>query len=157
MLEYPFLVLASPHTSHVMPDAPWYKDGLRFECTQCGRCCTGEPGYVWVTRKEINALSRKMGLSPTLFEQIFVYTVRGNKKSLKEHPNGDCVLLGEKTRGCNAYEDRPIQCKTWPFWDQNIISPRAWEMTAQSCPGCNRGRLYTLEEIEEQKSGVDFC
>ena len=26
----------------------WYSEGLRFECTQCGACCSGEPGYVWV-------------------------------------------------------------------------------------------------------------
>ena len=31
-------------------DSPeWYRDGLRFECTRCGACCTGAPGYVWVT------------------------------------------------------------------------------------------------------------
>ncbi|MFM7740581.1 MAG: YkgJ family cysteine cluster protein, partial [Planctomycetota bacterium] len=27
---------------------PWYKDGLRFQCSQCGDCCTGGAGYVWV-------------------------------------------------------------------------------------------------------------
>ncbi len=109
-----------------------------------------------MTRDDIEALSKKLGLSSILFEQAFVYTVRGNKKSLKEHPGGDCVLLGEKSRACKAYDCRPIQCKTWPFWEQNIISPKAWEVTARSCPGCNRGRLYTLEEIEEQKSGIDL-
>ena len=25
---------------------PWYNDGLRFTCTRCGHCCTGEPGFV---------------------------------------------------------------------------------------------------------------
>ena len=29
--------------------------GLRFECTQCGDCCTGAPGYVWVNKAEISA------------------------------------------------------------------------------------------------------
>ena len=37
-----------------MPDeAPWYADGLRFTCTMCGKCCTGEPGYVWTTDEEL--------------------------------------------------------------------------------------------------------
>ena len=31
------------------PNTPWYADGLPFTCTQCGDCCTGDPGYVWVT------------------------------------------------------------------------------------------------------------
>ena len=135
---------------------PWYKDGLQFECKQCGRCCGGGPGYVWVTQNEIDALAKKLGLSSLLFEQVFVYTVRGRKKSLKEYPNGDCVLLDEKLRGCKAYEDRPIQCKTWPFWPQNIDSPKSWAVTAKYCPGCDQGRLHSLEEIEEQKAGIDL-
>lgn len=138
-----------------MSKEPWYKDGLCFECNVCGRCCGGGPGYVWVTQEEIDRMAKKMGLSSPIFEQAFVYTVRGRKRSLKEYPNGDCVLLDEKTRGCKAYEDRPIQCKTWPFWRQNIDSKRSWEITAKYCPGCNQGRLYTQQEIEEQRDAWD--
>ena len=139
-----------------MSEELWYKDGLQFECTLCGRCCGGGPGYVWVTTEEIKALANRLGLSPDLFEQAFVYTVRGRKRSLREYPNGDCVLLDEKSRGCKAYDDRPIQCKTWPFWAHNIASPKSWAIVAKHCPGCNRGRLYTLEEIEEQKNKTDL-
>ena len=39
---------------------PWYADGLRFECSQCGDCCTGEPGYVWVDEAEITAMAVEM-------------------------------------------------------------------------------------------------
>ena len=41
---------------------PWFKDGLRFKCTQCGDCCTGAPGYVWVNQEEIEALAREVKL-----------------------------------------------------------------------------------------------
>lgn len=34
---------------------PWYAPGLSFTCTQCGNCCTGEPGVVWVSDEEIHA------------------------------------------------------------------------------------------------------
>ena len=34
-------------------EQPWYKDGLGFQCTQCGDCCTGAPGYVWINAAEI--------------------------------------------------------------------------------------------------------
>ena len=40
-----------------MSKKPWYADGLQFECTQCGDCCTGAPGYVWVNKSEIEALA----------------------------------------------------------------------------------------------------
>lgn len=128
---------------------PWYKDGLQFECAQCGRCCGGEPGYVWVTAEETQAMAKQLNFSAALFEQSFVYTVRGRKRSLKEFPNGDCVLLNEK-HGCKVYEERPVQCRTWPFWKQNIRTPKTWDATAKRCPGCNRGKLYSLEEIQER-------
>jgi len=32
---------------------PWYRDGLSFSCTQCGNCCSGPEGYVWVDEEEL--------------------------------------------------------------------------------------------------------
>ncbi|MDR3233059.1 MAG: YkgJ family cysteine cluster protein [Planctomycetaceae bacterium] len=130
---------------------PWYDDGLQFECTVCGRCCGGGSGYVWVTQDDIGAMAKHLGLVPLVFEQAFVWTVRGHKRSLKEYPNGDCVMLSEKSRGCKVYEQRPVQCRTWPFWEQNTDIPASWKITAKFCPGCNRGRLYSAAEIEERR------
>ena len=131
----------------------WYSGGLRFECTQCGDCCSGSEGYVWVNQEEINAMASRVGLEPNVFEEKYVKRV-GVRRSLKERPGGDCVLLDEQTRKCTAYEERPRQCKTWPFWDSNIRTPEAWEETAQACPGCNKGNLVPLETIIEQASKI---
>jgi Fe-S-cluster containining protein len=140
----------------IMASELWYQEGLRFSCKACGRCCCGEPGYVWITTEEINQIAKKLGISAIRFEKAFVWTVQGNKRSLREFPNGDCVLLNEKSRGCKVYEDRPVQCRTWPFWTQNIDSRKSWEKTAKFCPGCNQGKMYSLEEIEEQKNKMNF-
>ena len=131
----------------------WYSGGLRFECTQCGDCCSGSEGYVWVNQEEIDAMASRVGLEPKVFEEKYVKRV-GVRRSLKERPGGDCVLLDEQTRKCTAYEERPRQCKTWPFWDSNIRAPDAWEETAQACPGCNKGNLVPLETIIEQASKI---
>jgi Fe-S-cluster containining protein len=128
----------------------WYADGLQFECKACGRCCGGGAGYVWVTQNDIDAMAKCLGLSPLLFEQAFVWTVRGRQRSLKEYQNGDCVMLDEKSRGCKVYDQRPVQCRTWPFWKQNIDIPASWKVTAKFCPGCNRGKLFSAEEITER-------
>src|SRR6476660_9140102 len=80
-----------------MSDLPWYNAGLRFTCTQCGNCCTGAPGYVWVNNEEIAALSALMGLEAEEFEERFVRRV-GARKSLKELAGGDCVLLDGTSR-----------------------------------------------------------
>jgi len=73
-------------------DLPWYKDGLRFTCSQCGDCCSGAPGYVWVNNEEIAALAALVGMSAAAFEDEYVRQV-GIRKSLKEFPNGDCIFL----------------------------------------------------------------
>ena len=78
-------------------DAVWYAGGLRFQCTQCGDCCSGSEGYVWVNQEEIDAMAATRGMEPEAFEREFVHRV-GVRRSLNERPNGDCVLLDEKTR-----------------------------------------------------------
>ena len=87
------------------------------------------------------------------FEEQFVKRV-GVRRSLKERPGGDCVLLDPQTRKCTAYEERPRQCKTWPFWQSNIRTPEAWAEAAQACPGCNKGDLVPLEQIVEQAAKI---
>ncbi len=136
-----------------MAKVPWYNDGLRFECTQCGDCCTGAPGYVWVTNDEIALLAKHLAMPLEDFERQYVRKV-GVRKSLIEYGNGDCVFFDGKIRKCTVYEARPKQCRTWPFWDSNIRSPAAWQQTCEVCPGSGRGKLYTVEEIVAQSSLV---
>ncbi|MEW6253075.1 MAG: hypothetical protein AB1716_20750, partial [Planctomycetota bacterium] len=52
--------------------APWYRDGLCFACTQCGRCCGGAPGYVWVDAAEISAIAASLGLDEQTFRSRHV-------------------------------------------------------------------------------------
>ncbi|MGI9428665.1 MAG: YkgJ family cysteine cluster protein [Bythopirellula sp.] len=133
---------------------PWYQDGLRFKCTGCGDCCTGAPGYIWVNQSEIDALAEYLEMTPTAFEEKYVHKV-GIRRSLKELPQSyDCVLFDSKTRKCTVYEARPRQCRTWPFWKSNVRSEQTWAETCEVCPGSGKGRLYQLEEIQEQVAVV---
>lgn len=131
-------------------EKPWYHRGLRFNCTECGDCCTGAPGFVWVNQAEIEAIAAQLGYEDVAkFQRKYVRKV-GMRRSLREHRNGDCVLLDKTTRRCTVYEVRPRQCRTWPFWESNIRTPDAWEDTCRSCPGSGTGKLYSLEEIDAQ-------
>ncbi len=131
-----------------MESEPWYREGLAFECTGCGHCCSGPTnGFVWVQDHEIQDLAEHVGIEDLdLFERRFVRQV-GTRKSLVEYSDGDCIFLDPRTRRCIVYSARPSQCRTWPFWPSNLESPKAWGKAASSCPGCNRGRLYGLAEI----------
>jgi Fe-S-cluster containining protein len=127
-------------------DSPWYVDGLSFECTRCGNCCTGAPGYVWVTLDEIDRIATHRGESVEQFARTYVRRV-GDRLSLIEKPGGDCIFW-DKSQGCTVYPVRPTQCRTWPFWSENIETPEDWERVRRGCPGSGRGQWFSVEEIE---------
>ncbi len=131
-------------------ETPWYTDGLRFECSQCGDCCTGAPGFVWVSQAEIDAIAEEVGMASEQFEDTYVRKI-GARRSLREFPNGDCVFFDTENKGCQVYGARPIQCRTWPFWDSNLKSEKSWKETCEECPGSGAGKVYSLEEIEGQR------
>jgi Fe-S-cluster containining protein len=124
---------------------PWYRDGLRFECTRCGKCCTGAPGFVWVNDEELQAIAELRG--ETREEVIGLYTryINGNR-SLREKLNHDCTFY-DSEQGCTIYAARPRQCRTWPFWESTAGTPEAWRETQVACPGAGQGNLISAEEI----------
>ena len=128
----------------------WYAEGLAFECTQCGNCCSGPPGYVWVTKEEVARIARFLGRKDDALDRQQVRRV-GLKQSLTEKANGDCVFL--KREGgkalCSVYEARPSQCRTWTFWSENVESIDAWNRAGRNCPGMDRGKRHDFVALEE--------
>lgn len=72
---------------------------------------------------------------------------------IEESKTKDCIFLtkadSKDTRGCAIYHVRPNQCRTWPFWSCNLQNPNAWNAANSRCPGINRGKLYSFEEIKK--------
>ena len=134
----------------------WYDRGLRFSCTQCGNCCTGPPGTVWFTSEEGRNIAAKLGVETAEFYARYAHKVDG-RWSLRELPaNGkkfDCVFLDRTSAdgktGCSIYAERPAQCRTWPFWPENLTSRRTWEAVKRRtpCPGMDTGTLVPVEQI----------
>lgn len=136
-------------------NGPWYGAGLRFTCTQCGDCCTGAPGVVWVDDEEIEAIARRTGL--TVGEvRLFHTRLVGGRVSLREFANGDCTFLDPQTRKCRVYDARPRQCRSWPFWKSNLDSPEAWAAVEAVCPGAGCGAFVSLAEIEAQAGLIEI-
>ena len=152
---------------------PWYAGGLKFTCTQCGNCCSGKPGHVWISHEEIERLAEYLQLTPAETVEQFCRKVEGGF-SLREHRNRfgeyDCVFLrtepeapppeGDKPafrrRYCGIYPVRPLQCRTWPFWDTNLGSEKAWKEAARTCYGMDRGRKFSLKVIHELRDAREW-
>ncbi len=127
--------------------------GLRFQCTQCGNCCTGPPGYVLFTPDEARALAQRLDLGEADFRAAYTHhTPLGPSLRERKTEHGhDCVFLDRDTipgkAVCAVYEHRPAQCRTWPFWPDNLAHPKDWRRAMQTCPGLNQGHLYPPEHI----------
>ena len=155
---------------------PWYAEGQNFTSTQCGNCCTGGPGFVWISQTEIARLAEFLHLSPDAVVEQYGRRIGGNI-SLRESRNArgeyDCVFLkeerveragsgGEATkvvhtkRSCTIYTVRPLQCRTWPFWEGNLANREMWDNSAKRCHGMNHGRRFTKPEIEALRDAKDW-
>jgi len=144
---------------------PWYVAGLHFECMQCGRCCAGPAaGYIWVSRGEIKLIADFLKMTTAELRRKFLRRVGLRSSIIENCVTRDCIFLnhgfgfpqsgdprglrGEQKR-CTIYPVRPQQCRDWPFWSENLKTPDTWNQTAQKCPGINRGKFYSHEEIQK--------
>jgi Fe-S-cluster containining protein len=147
---------------------PWYADGLKFTCTQCGNCCGGAPGFVWVNRDDVVRIADFLQITPEEMVERYCRKING-RWSLNEGPGPgseyDCTFLREEKvsrrspdgggtiklarRYCSVYAVRPLQCRTWPFWRENLTSRRMWDHSAERCHGMNHGkRHFTREQVD---------
>lgn len=159
-----------PRTTPLNVVEPWFKDGLSFQCTQCGNCCTGGPGFVWISDEEVDRLAAHLKIERDVALRKYCRIVRG-KLSLKEKRDHlgqyPCIFLSEEEvidargkrklkRGCTIYPVRPLQCRTWPFWDGNLEDADAWDHAGEKCPGTNKGKKYTLDQIGALRDATDW-
>ena len=124
-------------------------NSLPFKCTECGKCCQ-TIGDVYMSPEESAAAAEAMGLSYSSFVQRyashrlleggkFVAHFSNNNEDveycwirLRDQAFSDgtaaCVFLDQETKHCQIYENRPVQCRTYPFWPSIMASPDTWNI-----------------------------
>lgn len=124
----------------------FYDNGIRFECQGDGKCCLnhGRHTYVYVSFNDRKRLAAHLGMTTLEFTKQYTRAADG-MVHLKD-PERDCPFFRDNR--CGVHTVRPWQCRTWPFWPENM-HPKVWEADVASfCPGVGRGKLYTADEIE---------
>lgn len=127
----------------------FYSAGLNFSCQQCSGCCRHEPGYVFLSENDIKVMCNKLNLPRRKFIKQYCRTVDLDivkRVSLIEKSNHDCIFWNN---GCTIYEARPLQCRSYPFWVHNLFNEETWKNVGVSCPGINKGKLHSKEDIDE--------
>ncbi|MDX2116069.1 MAG: YkgJ family cysteine cluster protein [Planctomycetota bacterium] len=142
-----------------MSGGPWYAEGLRFECTMCGACCSGPPGYVLFTEDEARAMAGKLGVSVEEFVARFTREMdvpldgrrRRSLREVETEHGLDCVFLDRSSVAgkavCVLHEVRPMQCRTFPFWPEHVRTPATWRELGRVCEGVDRGPVHGLAQI----------
>lgn len=126
---------------------PWYAEGLRFSCTACGNCCKnhGEYAYVYLMEPEVRAIAAHLGLDVETFRARDCTVEEGWTVLATADPA--CRFLTEEGK-CAIYPVRPVQCRTWPFWE-HTLERRVWEGEVRAiCPGAGHGTLHSAREVE---------
>lgn len=124
----------------------FYKNGIRFECQCCGHCCkTGKDyGYVYLSSEECTKIAAFIGVSLKYLKSKYVSKI--NKAYQFKQSKEDCPFLKENK--CSIYKVRPLQCRTWPFWPENMRAGGWIKSAVAFCPGIGKGKRYTSKEID---------
>ena len=128
------------------------KTPLYFQCQDgCSNCCKVSGGLVVVIDQEIKPLAKHLGISDDAFLKQYTRN-EGKYLSLIDRDREDCIFLKENK--CTVYTVRPIQCRTFPFWPQNLKSQKRWLLVQDECPGIGTGKAFSKGKIEEIFKGA---
>tara|TARA_R110002126_G_scaffold105905_9_gene240566 strand:+ start:6031 stop:6456 length:426 start_codon:yes stop_codon:yes gene_type:complete len=125
----------------------WYENGLQFDCTRCGNCCKsgGEYHFVYIADEEIEPLAQTLGLDVESFLEAHCTEDDGWTVLKSEGPA--CQFLAEDG-SCSVYAARPVQCRTWPFWTENLEQARWKGPVKERCPGLDQGKRFDADTID---------
>ena len=121
-----------------------------YKCNKCPGYCCSYP-VIPLKKRDVERLAEHFGLSFKDARRKFTKVDGDEPYAMRRkedvHFGRICRFFDTKERRCTVYEARPVQCRTWPFWPENVESPEDWEHVTQICPGSGKGRHYSADEI----------
>lgn len=122
---------------------PWWMKGVPFSCqADCGKCCDEPGGIVYLGPEDAQSLSKHHQLEMEEWLERDCRQTLDGRFVLKSDPITDICIYLSPDKKCTVYESRPAQCKSYPFWPENLRSERSWKKTIEECPG-----LYSEDAI----------
>lgn len=124
----------------------WEREFLRFECQSgCVKCCVS-PGVIYFDEEDIERAAVFLGVPVSAFKTDYLVREYG-RWMIEVTENERCPFLA--FNGCRIHDAKPRQCRTYPFWRENLATPKRWQATGQRCPGIGAGPAIPLKTIRD--------
>ncbi|KAK9820431.1 hypothetical protein WJX72_010299 [[Myrmecia] bisecta] len=88
---------------------------------------------VSVNPHEAEQIATSLGLDDVQFRKEYIQDSlqQSGQLLLRKNATGTaCIFLGTDGRTCKIYENRPIQCRTYPWWPELLTSSHDWAAEA---------------------------
>lgn len=130
------------------------RKGLKFQCQpDCGKCCVSHDDYAFtfLTEEDLARLEKHLGKP----RETFAMKGKFDRTRSSDLPaerwylkmtGPRCQFL--KGTGCGIYDARPTQCRTFPFWPENMPK-NDWEDLKSFCPGIGKGPAWPKEKVKD--------
>lgn len=139
---------------------------MKFECQEScgGKCCSagwdGKAAFIFLTKNDMRSISKfvKQPVDEFASKGEFKFTRFTKKKTQQWFLKDSETTCRFFNKGkCGIYEVRPIQCRTFPFWPENM-NARKWKELATFCPGIGKGKAQSLDVLHEQiEADKELC
>lgn len=111
----------------------------KIDCLQCANCCKNySPRF---KTPDIKRISKVLGLRESDFIDKYLRVDEDGDFVVNEKP---CPFLGTDNF-CSIYEDRPSDCRRFPYTDEDVIVKRK-ELTLKNSTFCPI-TYYVLEKL----------
>ena len=114
----------------------------KIDCLQCANCCKNySPRF---KTPDVKRISKLLGLRESDFIEKYLRVDEDGDFVANTKP---CPFLGSDNF-CSIYEDRPSDCRRFPYTDEDVIIKRK-ELTLKNSTFCPI-TYYVLEKLTEK-------
>ncbi|MCX6210082.1 MAG: YkgJ family cysteine cluster protein [Bacteroidetes bacterium] len=112
----------------------------KVDCLTCAACCKNYSPRFKTT--DIKRISKHLKMKESVFIETYLKLDEDGDYVTQSHP---CPFLGANNF-CNIYEERPSDCKRFPYTDEDVILKRPTITLKNStfCPAV----FFVLEKLQ---------
>lgn len=115
----------------------------QIDCLQCANCCKNySPRF---KNPDIKRIAKLLKMKEGEFTDTYLRLDEDNDYVLKQQP---CPFLAEDNT-CNIYEDRPSDCRRYPYTDEDVLIKRV-PLTLTNSTVCPI-TFHVLERLKEME------